>query len=75
MEEAINKKKAKVVKIRKALNDIDKLTNVEKIQLWNLMPNNIEDAIGYIPSLERLKITGDTKLIVEAMELLNKNSF
>ncbi len=74
LEEAFKTKKSKLHKIRGELNEIAELNELEIVTLWNLMPNTVEEAIAWVPSLERLKISGKENKIKEAIDIIQKNS-
>ena len=74
LEEAFKTKKSRLHKIRGELNEIAELNELEIVTIWNLMPNNIEEAVSWIPSLERLKISGKENKIKEAIDIIQKNS-
>ena len=62
-DEAVNKKKSRFDKIREELDNIDEISEFEAAMLWNMQPNTLDEAIAYLPSLRRLKDSGEENII------------
>ena len=73
LEEVFKSKRTRLQSIRSELKNIRELSEFEVVQLWNLAPENKEEAISWIPSLERL-VGGSGQLAINrAVEIIKKH--
>ena len=71
--EVFKNKRTRIQAIRSELKNVKELNEVEIVQLWNLAPENKEEAISWIPSLELLIPQGKEHVITKAIEVIKRH--
>ena len=74
LKEIVKNRKTRLQKMRSELGELPEFSEVETVQFMNLCPNNVEEAVSWIPSLERLISAGKELEIKRAIEVVQKNS-
>merc|ERR1712226_1649050 len=63
----------KLIKIKKIRKEIEEkgseLQDIEMVQLWNLTPSTFEEAMQWIPSLDRFQEQSKEAYIVEVLKV------
>ncbi len=58
--------------LKEEIENCQELSDIEIVQLWNLLPAQIEEAEKWIPSLEKLITEGKENEISKAINVLKK---
>ena len=74
LEESFKNKKMRLQKMRNELHELSGLNEIEIVQFMNLCPNSLEEAVSWIPSLERILVNGNEIVIKKAIEIVQKNT-
>ncbi len=72
LAEVFKSKRTRIQTIRNELKNIKELNDVEIVQIWNLAPENKDEALSWIPSLERLIVEGKENAIIKAIEVIKR---
>ena len=73
-DEEFKKKKSNLQNIRNSLYEFEKLIEIERVHLWNLLPESVDEAISLIPSLARFVEEGDEKYLKSVLETIQEIS-
>ena len=72
LSEMFKNKRTRIQSIRDELKMVKDLTDTEIIQIWNLSPETNDEALAWIPSLERLIPEGKEIYINQAVDVVRK---
>ena len=65
----------KLIKIKKIRKEIEEkgseLSDIEMVQLWNLCPNSVEEALVWVQSLERFQEQGKEMYLAEILKVIS----
>ena len=70
----LRNKLIKVKKIRKDIEEYNDLTEIEMVQLWNLCPTSIDEAISWISTLERFQEQGKEIYLKQVLEVIQNST-
>ena len=74
LSDALNERKSSLKNKREELQNIEGLKESEIVLLINLKPENINEAVTWIPSLKKKISQGKSKDINQALEIIKKYS-
>ena len=73
LNEVFKNRRSNIQGIRDELKGFSELTDIELMQIWNLGPESSDEALAWIPSLERLIPEGKELFIHQAIDIVRKH--
>jgi RNA polymerase Rpb4 len=72
--EVLKERLKKTTKARAELDKYKDITDLELVQLYNLCPSTVEEAISWISSLDRFQVTGKEMYLKNILEVIHKHT-
>ena len=72
--EALKERLKKTKKARAELEKFSEINELEQVQLYNLCPSSVEEAISWIPTLERFQEAGKEMYLKTIIEVVQKHT-
>ena len=72
--EQFHRRSLRLQKLRKALRESEIFSDIEQVQLLNLAPQDVEDAVAWIPSLEPMSKDERAPALKKCIDLIQKTT-